>query len=200
LLNTLICSVLGLEVQVRSPVVGEIFRELASGARGRCSNITRGHRSIETVSSYNLMDVAGWDLTRVDEGIETIDNCLRTSKSQHGGRTGCESLPVHGERRLVAGWQRFNDRRQGEECWQKHRDLVDVWSWMSLLLKRMDSRAEGAADWDKGVAHPFEEVHDPWRVRVSSISSRLCPDVPIFQVPSIHGKPKNLKIPVMGSI
>jgi hypothetical protein len=132
LLNTLISSISGLEVQVRSPVIGEIFRELASGARCCGRNITRRHRSIETISSYNLMDVTGWDLTRVDEGIETIDNSLRTSKSQHGCCTSCKSIPVHGERCLITGRQRFNDRRQGEECWQKHRDLVDVRSWMSL--------------------------------------------------------------------
>src|SRR5450756_1665360 len=67
LLNTLKGSVTGLEVQVRRPIVGEIFRELASSARSRSSNITRRHRSIEPISSYNLMDVTGWDLAGVDE-------------------------------------------------------------------------------------------------------------------------------------
>jgi hypothetical protein len=141
LLNTLKSSVTGLEVQVRRPIVGEILRELASGARSRGSNITRRHRSIEPISSYNLMDVTGWDLAGVDEGVETIDNRLRTTESQHGCLTGCESLPVHGERCLIAGRQRFNDRRQGEEGWQKHRDVPDrgtVRSWMSLSVESLE--------------------------------------------------------------
>lgn len=85
--NTLVRPVPGLEIQVRSPIVGKVFRELASRATSSVRNIALCHRYIETVASHNLMDVTRRNLSRVDERINSVDHDLSASKSQHSSAT-----------------------------------------------------------------------------------------------------------------
>lgn len=59
--NTLVSTVACLEVEVCRPVVAEVLAELASSAGSSIGDITSGHRSIEGISSHDLVDVWGGD-------------------------------------------------------------------------------------------------------------------------------------------
>lgn len=111
LLNTLVCAVLRLEVQVRGPVVGEILRELAGCAGCGVRDVTGGHGDVEAVSSDDLVDVGRGDLARVDEGVKTVDDDLGAPESQHG----------HATLATVVG-RRFGERHEGEEAGPMHFD------------------------------------------------------------------------------
>jgi hypothetical protein len=105
LLNSLERAVAGLEVEVGSPVIGEILAEAASRA-GRLDGRVVGngsHGGVKGVSSNDLVDVCYLFLSREDEGIHALDDELGTLKTHHllgdgilrEERNGHESLPLH---------------------------------------------------------------------------------------------------------
>lgn len=111
--NTLVSAIACLEIEVRCPVVAEILTELAGSAGSNIGDITGGHRSIEGVSSHNLVNVWRGDQARVDKGVEPVNNDIRASEPQHReaatrsaelgrrfgeGREGEESSPMHPNR------------------------------------------------------------------------------------------------------
>ena len=102
--HTLEGAVPGPEVKVGGPVVGEVVRELARGAGGGLGDVTGGHGGVEAVSSDNLVDVGGGKLTGVDEGVETVNDNLGASESQHGETTSTTELG-----------RSLGQRREGEE-------------------------------------------------------------------------------------
>lgn len=102
--NTLVGAVAGLEVQVGSPVVAEvlacicvskyamrvilnerILTELTGGAVSSGGDITGRHGGVETVSTHNLVNVGGRNGAGVDEGVETVNDNVRASESEHSG-------------------------------------------------------------------------------------------------------------------
>lgn len=73
------------EVQVGSPVVGEILRVGATSAR-RCSSrvdLTGFHRGVEGVTSSNLVHMLRRQLVRVDQGVNTVDGELGATETHY---------------------------------------------------------------------------------------------------------------------
>jgi hypothetical protein len=61
-----------------------ILRVPTRGAGRQFGDIRRRHGDVEGIAANDLMHVRRGSLSRIDERIDTIDDCLRTSKSQHG--------------------------------------------------------------------------------------------------------------------
>jgi hypothetical protein len=87
LLNTLVGTILGLEVEVSRPVVGEILGEGTGGAASGVGDIASGHGRVEAVSSNDLMDVTRRNLSGVHQRIQPVDDNLSTTKSKHRHRS-----------------------------------------------------------------------------------------------------------------
>ena len=67
--NPLVGSIAGLEVQVCSPVVGEIVSRPTCGTRSELRDVRRGHRRIEGIAADNLVHMGGRSLARIDEPV-----------------------------------------------------------------------------------------------------------------------------------
>ena len=65
--HSLVGAVAGFEVQVRRPVVGDIFLEVASCARAELRDVGGGHRGGECVSPHNLVHVRGRGHAGIDK-------------------------------------------------------------------------------------------------------------------------------------
>jgi hypothetical protein len=70
-----------LEVKSGGPVVGEVFRHLASGAGGSFGYIAF-HRGVEGIASHNVMHMSGWIRAGLDGGIKALDGKSRTRESK----------------------------------------------------------------------------------------------------------------------
>lgn len=81
--NTLEGAILGLEVGISGPVVGEIFRVCAAGAGGLGRGIenTRCHAGVERVSSNDLVHVGATNDTGVNKGVDSVDDKLGASEA-----------------------------------------------------------------------------------------------------------------------
>jgi hypothetical protein len=82
-----------LEVQIRRPVIAQIIRWATGRTRRQFRDIRGGHRCVEGVAAYYLVDVRRWDHPWVYEGVETLDGYLGTAEAEVietgiGGRLG----------------------------------------------------------------------------------------------------------------
>jgi hypothetical protein len=76
LLDALVSPVLSLEVQVGSPVVGEVLAESAGSARCGARYIAGGHGGVEAVTADDLVLMGRGDGTGVDERVQTVNDHL----------------------------------------------------------------------------------------------------------------------------
>ena len=83
--NPLVTAIASLKVEVGSPVVGEIFRVAARGAGGELTDVGVGDSDVESVASDDLVQVRRWELSWVDERVDSIDDQLRAAETQHSG-------------------------------------------------------------------------------------------------------------------
>ena len=72
-----------LEVQVRSPVIGEVFRHLAGSALSPGANIA-GHSDIEGISANDVVDMRGRVHSRLAGRIKTLDSQSRAWEAKAG--------------------------------------------------------------------------------------------------------------------
>ena len=94
--DALVRAIPGLEVDVGSPVVGEILRVCATRAsrgRGRVVGLGR-HAGVERVTSDNLVHVGGRGVARLDQGVDAIDGELGAAEAHQ--LLGGDELHGHG--------------------------------------------------------------------------------------------------------
>ena len=120
LLDPLVGAVLGLEEEVCGPVVGEVLGKAAGGAGGLAGDVAGGHGHVERVSSDDLVDVRRGDLAGVDQGVETVDNHLSTSESQHGKSTAATAAAAEPTEATTELGRRLSGRCKGEESGPLH--------------------------------------------------------------------------------
>ena len=103
--HTLVASVLSSEVDVCCPVIAEVVGGAAGGAGGLLGNVSRRHRDVEGVASYDLVHVGRWRPARLNERVEALDRDLRAAESEVvqpveklgiGERRKGEGGPQHG--------------------------------------------------------------------------------------------------------
>lgn len=83
--HALVGPIAGPEVQDRGPVVGEIFRERAAGARGVRGEIVgrRVHGSVEGIPSDDLVQMRRRYGAGVDQRVYAVNDELRAAETQH---------------------------------------------------------------------------------------------------------------------
>lgn len=71
------------EIQVRSPIIGKVFRHLARSAGSSSANIA-GHSNIEGIPTDDVMDVGGGVRARFAGGIKALNRQGRAWKAKTG--------------------------------------------------------------------------------------------------------------------
>jgi hypothetical protein len=69
-----------------------ILRVPAGSAARKLGNVRRLHRDVERISPYYLMHMWRGSLAWIDKRVDTVDDILSASKTQHGEALGAAEL------------------------------------------------------------------------------------------------------------